>query len=78
MHTSLFRISRKVLFVLSIQIDPQLSSTTIDTSSYVPNEAWALEPLPAKRNVVKYDCCPEEYVDITFYLKLTRRGSSDM
>ena len=29
--------------------------------------------MPAKRNEVIYECCPEPYLDITFIIKLRRR-----
>ena len=29
--------------------------------------------VPAKRNEVIYDCCPEPYLDITFTIKIRRR-----
>ena len=32
-----------------------------------------LEGVPAKRNEVIYDCCPEPYLDITFTIKIRRR-----
>ena len=29
--------------------------------------------VPAKRNQVIYDCCPEPYLDITYIIKIRRR-----
>ena len=29
--------------------------------------------VPAKRHVLKYDCCPERYIDITFTIHIRRR-----
>ena len=29
--------------------------------------------MPAKRNAKTYDCCPEQYVDITFTVHIRRR-----
>jgi nicotinic acetylcholine receptor len=29
--------------------------------------------MPAKRNVLSYECCPEEYIDITFIVHIRRR-----
>ena len=29
--------------------------------------------VPAKRNQVIYDCCPEPYLDITYVIKIRRR-----
>lgn len=30
--------------------------------------------MPAARHVVKYECCPEEYIDVTFTLHIRRRS----
>jgi len=30
--------------------------------------------VPAKRHVKKYDCCPEEYIDVTFTVHIRRRA----
>ena len=54
----------------------QLQADSADTSSYVPHSDWTLIGVPARRNVVSYDCCPEEYIDITFTIKLKNSGSS--
>ena len=29
--------------------------------------------VPGKRNLVKYECCPEPYIDITFKVHIRRR-----
>jgi hypothetical protein len=34
---------------------------------------FVLLGLPAKRNVVQYECCPELYIDITFTIHIRRR-----
>jgi len=37
---------------------------------------WGCIPcvgVPAKRNIKRYECCPEEYVDITFTVHIRRR-----
>jgi len=44
-----------------------------DISTYVTNGEWHLLGVPAQRNEVKYDCCPEPYLDITFIIKIRRR-----
>lgn len=42
--------------------------------------SWSVQPgllffseAPAKRNVITYDCCPEQYIDITFTIHIRRR-----
>jgi len=44
-----------------------------DISTYVTNGEWALIGVPATRNEVVYECCPEPYLDITFIIKIRRR-----
>merc|ERR1719429_49552 len=44
-----------------------------DISTYVTNGEWALIGVPATRNEVIYECCPEPYLDITFTIKIRRR-----
>jgi nicotinic acetylcholine receptor len=44
-----------------------------DISTFTENGEWSLLGVPAKRNEVIYECCPEPYLDITFIIKLRRR-----
>ncbi|VDL78329.1 unnamed protein product [Nippostrongylus brasiliensis] len=44
-----------------------------DISEYLPNGEWALPLTTVSRNVKFYDCCPEPYPDLTFYLHMRRR-----
>jgi len=44
-----------------------------DLGSYVTNGEWDLLGVPATRNEVIYECCPEPYLDITFIIKIRRR-----
>jgi len=44
-----------------------------DISGYTTNGEWALIGVPATRNEVIYECCPEPYLDITFVIKIRRR-----
>jgi len=34
---------------------------------------WFIAGVPANRNVKSYECCPEEYVDITTTVNIQRR-----
>jgi len=54
-------------------LDFQTQSDKGETSSYIPNGEWELLGVPAVRNEVIYDCCPEPYLDITFTIKMRRR-----
>ncbi|KFM66080.1 Neuronal acetylcholine receptor subunit alpha-7, partial [Stegodyphus mimosarum] len=56
------------------QLDLRLSSEDGgDLSTYITNGEWELIALPGTRNVIVYACCPEPYVDITFYIHIRRR-----
>jgi len=54
-------------------LDFQASSDAGAVDTYVPNGEWHLIGVPATRNEVIYDCCPEPYLDITFVIKIRRR-----
>ena len=43
-------------------------SLVIDLMIYV-----LFSGVPAERNEVIYECCPEPYLDITFFIKIRRR-----
>ncbi|GIX99144.1 neuronal acetylcholine receptor subunit alpha-7 [Caerostris darwini] len=56
------------------QLDLRLSSEDGgDLSTYITNGEWELIALPGTRNVMVYACCPEPYVDVTFYIHIRRR-----
>ena len=50
-----------------------LKSEVADTSGYQENAEWQLLSAKAFRNKVKYACCPEVYLDITFKVRIQRR-----
>ena len=41
-----------------------------DLSSYVPNVEWEVTGVPAIRHEVVYNCCPEPFPDVTFYIQV--------
>ncbi|OAF71716.1 Acetylcholine receptor subunit alpha [Intoshia linei] len=49
-------------------------SDTVDISAYQESGEWLLIDVPAMRHVKKYDCCPEQYIDITFKIHIRRRA----
>ena len=61
--------------LVMFQVNLTSMTAEIDTSTYQPNPGWDLISVPAKRNVQRYECCPEPYIDITFTVELKRRGS---
>ena len=44
----------------------------IDMSEYTEHESWSITSAKGVRNVKKYDCCPEPYIDLTFRIRLER------
>ena len=44
------------------------------SASYSRNLEWNLKSHETVRHEVKYDCCPNIYPDITFYLNFERRS----
>ena len=45
------------------------------TYRYLPNSEWEIMENTATRNLIKYDCCPHPYGDLTFNLTLRRKVS---
>ncbi|CAH1797308.1 unnamed protein product [Owenia fusiformis] len=44
-----------------------------DISTYQPSGEWDLIGVSGIRNVEKYDCCPDPYLDITYTINIRRR-----
>ncbi|XP_013406819.1 neuronal acetylcholine receptor subunit alpha-7 [Lingula anatina] len=56
------------------QINLLLEKPEGDTSSFIPNGEWNLIGVPGKRNVLLYDCCPDNpYIDVTYTIHIRRR-----
>ncbi|CAJ0939493.1 unnamed protein product, partial [Mesorhabditis belari] len=55
------------------KLDLQPAEGGFDISEYLENGEWALPLTTVSRNVKRYDCCDEPYLDLTFYLHLRRR-----
>ncbi|KAK3106581.1 hypothetical protein FSP39_023022 [Pinctada imbricata] len=54
-------------------VDVTNRSSTIDLSNFVDNGEWELIQVRVERNTVFYNCCPEPFPDVTFYMLLRRR-----
>ena len=58
---------------------PYDDDTQHELRSCVANGVWCLlwrllrVGVPASRNVHAYDCCPEQYIDVTFKIHIRRR-----
>ncbi|TKR69995.1 hypothetical protein L596_022074 [Steinernema carpocapsae] len=55
------------------KLDLQPAKGGFDISEYLPNGEWALPMTTVSRSEKFYDCCPEPYPDLTFYLHMRRR-----
>ncbi|XP_033748941.1 neuronal acetylcholine receptor subunit alpha-6-like isoform X3 [Pecten maximus] len=49
------------------------SEMTMD--DYYVSNVWDVIETPAKRNVIKYVCCPAPFIDLTFSLTIRRRAT---
>ena len=56
-----------------MELDVTNSSAAGDIASFVTNSEFDITRMPLKRNVVIYNCCPEPYPDVTFYIHLKRK-----
>jgi len=52
----------------------QKYNPTIDLDNYQLNEEWHLKSTSANVNKLKYNCCPDDYYDITFNFTLKRHS----
>lgn len=52
----------------------QPTENAIDISNYQLSDSWMLKNYSIMTNTKKYDCCPENYSDITFNFTLTRKA----
>lgn len=57
----------------SSSLNFKLAREEVDLSNYILSGEWDLVSAEAVRNVVKYSCCPDPFIDITYTLLLRRR-----
>ncbi|GFN80597.1 neuronal acetylcholine receptor subunit alpha-10 [Plakobranchus ocellatus] len=55
------------------KVDVTNRSENVDLSNYVDNGEWELLGTKVIRRVKFYTCCPEPFVDVTFYIMIRRR-----
>ncbi|XP_061188673.1 neuronal acetylcholine receptor subunit alpha-10-like [Saccostrea echinata] len=48
-------------------------SNEADLTSFVDSVEWEVTSVPMTRKVLYYNCCPEPYPDVTFYLNMRRK-----
>ncbi|XP_031567059.1 acetylcholine receptor subunit alpha-like isoform X2 [Actinia tenebrosa] len=56
-----------------LQVNIVQMTDEADLNFYMKSSEFQLISAKAKRNVVRYSCCPEPYPDVTFYLHLRRK-----
>ncbi|CAG9540201.1 unnamed protein product [Cercopithifilaria johnstoni] len=56
------------------KLDLQPGKGGFDISEYMPSGEWALPMTTVSRTVKFYECCPEPYPDLKFYLHIRRRS----
>ncbi|XP_033748876.1 neuronal acetylcholine receptor subunit alpha-5-like isoform X1 [Pecten maximus] len=44
-----------------------------DMTDYVKSNEWDIKTSYSKKNVIRYACCPEPFVDLTFMLEIRRK-----
>ncbi|XP_070568560.1 neuronal acetylcholine receptor subunit alpha-10-like isoform X3 [Ptychodera flava] len=57
----------------SLQLNLTKQSERPVLRSFIKNEQWNLELTLTRQHVVRYDCCPEAYPDVTFYVCMRRK-----
>ncbi|NP_001297423.1 neuronal acetylcholine receptor subunit alpha-10-like precursor [Aplysia californica] len=55
------------------QVDVTNRSENVDLTNYVDNGEWELLGTKVIRRVKNFTCCPEPFIDVTFYLMIRRR-----
>lgn len=60
---------------LDFMFDPEYAEAMIADDYFVPNKAWTLIDAPGRRNVFKYACCPETYIDLTYTIQFRRSAT---
>ncbi|XP_039263094.2 acetylcholine receptor subunit alpha-type acr-16-like [Styela clava] len=58
--------------MVDLQVEPSSGGT--DITEYMENGEWMLLDVSATRHEVQYKCCPNTFIDITFYMTLERRS----
>lgn len=53
-------------------VDLQALSDRVERENYRPNGEWDIVETPVKRHAIKYPCCDETYVDVTYYFVMHR------
>ena len=56
------------------KIDLAVKNDSVMNKYYIRNGEWKMLRMSVKRNALKYQCCPNEYVDITVRVQIRRES----
>ena len=76
-NRGLKHLEKIALLLLSLQTIPYVNESTESlylTAQYTENVAWNLKWSGYEVNLEKYDCCPDYYPDVKFFLHFQRRS----
>uniref|UniRef100_A0A914D8C3 Uncharacterized protein n=1 Tax=Acrobeloides nanus TaxID=290746 RepID=A0A914D8C3_9BILA len=58
----------------SLKVDLRFATENdFDLSTYMENGEWTIKDVYVERRNVTYKCCPEPYLDLTFYIRMQRK-----
>lgn len=66
-------VSCFIISGLLFNMQLKISNLSGDLASYIDNAEWTVDNIPVERHVLYYNCCPEPYPDVTFYIVMKRR-----
>lgn len=55
---------------LDLSVSPYINGVDLSIYERAFNKNWKVMSSASKRNAIKYDCCPEKYIDVTYTLQL--------
>ncbi|CAH1792588.1 unnamed protein product [Owenia fusiformis] len=56
-----------------LELDLRCKTDSADLASYESNGEWDVMSVNAERHSILYNCCPEPYIDVTYYIKIKRK-----
>lgn len=65
---------KKRIITYHLTLNLCFSCISGDLANYIEHNEWEVAAFPIERHVLYYNCCPEPYPDITFYLTLRRKA----
>lgn len=71
----LYKISAYRLFLVQQKLTVELRCVfrrQIDITDYVESNEWKLLEYPAEKHVLRYPCCDEPFIDLTYTIRVKR------